>query len=255
MAWPSLSARTKTWGTEILTASDLQTQYDLLHTYFNDSLNGTTGHGHTGGTNDGPKLALTTGITGVLPVANGGTNLASYAIGDVLYASASTTIAKLSPSSAGQALTSAGATTAPVFAGMTTQGDIEYFDGTTRQRLAAGTAGQVLKTGGAAANPSWINSLSSVADYGTSSSASTARQGTALKVCYGVATQSGGQFTITNLPFTSGTSYSVITNREATNTGAYQSQAIEISSKTASSFVAFDNLNGTKTVSWIAIGT
>ena len=77
MAWPTAAARTKTWGTEVLTASDLQGQFDLGFTYFNDSLNGTTGHGHTGGTNDGPKIPLTTSVTGTLPVANGGTNTTS----------------------------------------------------------------------------------------------------------------------------------------------------------------------------------
>jgi hypothetical protein len=73
MAWPTSAARTKTWGTEVLTASDLQGQFDLGFTYFNDSLNGSTGHGHTGGSNDGPKISLTAGVTGILPLANGGT--------------------------------------------------------------------------------------------------------------------------------------------------------------------------------------
>lgn len=77
MAWPSVSARTKTWGTEILTASDLDGQYDIIHTYLNDMLNGTSGHGHTGSTNDGKKLDLTTAMSGILPIANGGTNLSS----------------------------------------------------------------------------------------------------------------------------------------------------------------------------------
>lgn len=73
MAWPSSSARTKTWGTEILTAGDLDGQFDILHTYNNDQLNATTGHKHSGGTSDGPQIPLSTGISGILPVANGGT--------------------------------------------------------------------------------------------------------------------------------------------------------------------------------------
>jgi hypothetical protein len=155
MAWPSTSARTKTWGTEILTASDLDGQFDLLHTYNNDQLNGTTGHGHTGGTNDGPKLSLTASMSGILPVANGGTSFATYTIGDILYASASGVLSKLSPSTAGQAITSAGAGVAPTYSGMTTQGDTEYHNGTTRTRLAPGNAGDIHTSGGAAANPSW----------------------------------------------------------------------------------------------------
>lgn len=40
-------------------------------------------------------LPLTTGVTGVLPVANGGTNQSSYTKGDILVASAATTLTKL----------------------------------------------------------------------------------------------------------------------------------------------------------------
>mgnify|MGYP001559593284 CR=1 FL=1 len=54
----------------------------------------------------------------------------------------------------GQALTSNGTSPAK-FQGMTTQGDIEYFNGTDRARLAPGTSGQFLKTQGASANPIW----------------------------------------------------------------------------------------------------
>lgn len=79
MAWPSSSARTKNWGTEILTDADLEAQLDLLHTYFNDSLNASTGHAHTGGTADGPKITLTTGVQGTLPLANGGTGVTTLA--------------------------------------------------------------------------------------------------------------------------------------------------------------------------------
>lgn len=73
MAFPTASSRSKNWGTEVLTDADLEAQLDLLHTYFNDSLHATTGHAHTGGTNDGPKITLTTGVQGTLPVTNGGT--------------------------------------------------------------------------------------------------------------------------------------------------------------------------------------
>lgn len=79
MAWPSSSARTKTWISEVLTSADQQGQLDILHNYLNDSLNGTTGHGHTGGTSDGPQLDLTLGVTGILPTANGGTGASSVA--------------------------------------------------------------------------------------------------------------------------------------------------------------------------------
>lgn len=54
--FPSDSIRTKNWGTEILTDSDLEAQLDLLHSYFQAALNSTTGHSHDGTSNQGPKL-------------------------------------------------------------------------------------------------------------------------------------------------------------------------------------------------------
>ena len=49
-------------------------------------------------------LPLTTGVTGVLPTANGGTNISTYTTGDTLYASASNTLSKLPIGSTGQIL-------------------------------------------------------------------------------------------------------------------------------------------------------
>lgn len=77
--WPSDSARTKDWVSEALTDADLEGQFDILHQYNNDELDGTSGHGHTGGDNDGKQLDLTVAVTGVLPVANGGTGQATLA--------------------------------------------------------------------------------------------------------------------------------------------------------------------------------
>lgn len=54
------------------------------------------------------KIGLTTHVSGVLPVANGGLNLSSYTIGDMIYASGTTTIAKLAIGSSGQILTVSG---------------------------------------------------------------------------------------------------------------------------------------------------
>lgn len=86
MAWPTASARTKDWGSEILTDTDQEAQLDILHAYLNDSLNGTAGHGHTGGTNDGKKIVLTTAVSGVLPIANGGTGVSTLALlGNIFY--------------------------------------------------------------------------------------------------------------------------------------------------------------------------
>ena len=58
-------------------------------------------------------LPLGTGITGTLPVANGGTNLASYTAGDILYATGATTLAKLAKGTTEQTLKMNSGATAP----------------------------------------------------------------------------------------------------------------------------------------------
>ena len=56
----------------------------------------------------GGQITLTTGVTGVLPVANGGTALAVYVVGDILHATATTTIAGLAGVATGNAIISGG---------------------------------------------------------------------------------------------------------------------------------------------------
>lgn len=62
--FPSDSIRTKNWGTEILTDSDLEAQFDLLHAYFVAALHSSTGHTHDGTSNQGPKLTYAGVSTG-----------------------------------------------------------------------------------------------------------------------------------------------------------------------------------------------
>jgi len=50
-------------------------------------------------------INLTSHVTGILPNANGGTNQSTYAQGDILYASATNTLSKLSKGAASQVLT------------------------------------------------------------------------------------------------------------------------------------------------------
>lgn len=59
--------------------ADIQTGEDVLAAPLNvefnairDAFNGTTGHEHDGTTGNGPKIDLTSSVSGVLPVANGG---------------------------------------------------------------------------------------------------------------------------------------------------------------------------------------
>lgn len=64
---------------------------------------------------DIPNLDASKITTGTLAVARGGTNLGSYTTGDLLYASAATTVAGLAAAAAGTVLTSNGAGVAPSY--------------------------------------------------------------------------------------------------------------------------------------------
>lgn len=59
----------------------------------------------SGSTNTITNVSLTAGVTGTLPIANGGTNLTSYAAGDLPYASATNVLSKLAATSNGFVLT------------------------------------------------------------------------------------------------------------------------------------------------------
>jgi hypothetical protein len=115
-------------------------------------------------------------LAGTLIAANGGTGFASYAVGDLLYANTTTTLAKLPDVATGNALISGGINTAPSWGkiGLTTHVSgvlpianggtngfatptlfgVAYGTGTAYAFTAAGTTGQVLTatTGGA---PTW----------------------------------------------------------------------------------------------------
>ena len=70
----------------------------------------------SGGTTGLTPAAATTGavtLAGTLLAKNGGTGFGSYAIGDILYANTTTTLAKLADVATGNALISGGVTTAP----------------------------------------------------------------------------------------------------------------------------------------------
>jgi hypothetical protein len=76
-----------------------------------------------------------TNLSGQVPVANGGTNIASYAVGDILYASGSTTLSKLADVAAGSYLRAGGVTTAPVWSTLilpnaATSGNVMYASAT-----------------------------------------------------------------------------------------------------------------------------
>lgn len=131
-----------------------------------------------------PATATTGAVTlaGTLIAVNGGTGFGSYAVGDLLYADTTTTLAKLPDVATGNALISGGVSTAPLWGkiGLTTHVSgvlpianggtngsatptsfgVAYGTGTTYAFTAAGTTGQVLTatTGGA---PTWASPATS----------------------------------------------------------------------------------------------
>src|SRR3989338_1191424 len=59
------------------------------------------------------QIDLTNGVTGALPATNGCTGQSTYAVGDILYASAATVLSKLADVATGNALISGGVGVAP----------------------------------------------------------------------------------------------------------------------------------------------
>jgi hypothetical protein len=84
-----------------------------------------------------------------VPVASGGTNLTSYATGDLLYASGSTTLAKLTIGATDYVLTSSG--TVPQYVAQSTLSVGSATTATTATNLAGGAAGSVAYNTGSGA--------------------------------------------------------------------------------------------------------
>lgn len=118
-------------------------------------------HGAAAGDPTFAAVDIAADTTGTLTVARGGTNIASYAVGDLIYASGTTTLSKLADVTAGSFLRSGGVTTAPVWSTLTipnaaTTGDLFYASGTnTGAMLADVAAGSFLRSGGVASVPAY----------------------------------------------------------------------------------------------------
>ena len=161
---------------------------------------GTSGYVLTsGGASAAPtwsQVPLSSGVTGTLPVGNGGTGLTTYAIGDLLYASGTTTLSRLADVATGNVLLSGGVGVAPAWgqvslssavtgtlpianggtgqttasaafnalSPITSQGDLILGSGTnTATRLAIGANGYVLTSNGTTA--SWAASTGGVTSF------------------------------------------------------------------------------------------
>jgi hypothetical protein len=104
------------------------------------------------------KVGLTTHVTGTLGVGNGGTGLAAYAVGDLLYASATNALSKLADVAVGNVLISGGVGVAPSWGKV---GLASHVDGVlpvanggtgTATGSITGTGALVLAAGGANQN-------------------------------------------------------------------------------------------------------
>ncbi len=124
MAFPSDLSRTKTWSTEVLTASDLHGQLDLIINWAMAVVNASTGHTHDGTSNQGPKIPITNLTVG------------SQAQGDIIYASSATAWARLGYGTAGYLLKTQGAGANPTWVNIAA--DSSY--------LPAGSVVQVVNT-------------------------------------------------------------------------------------------------------------
>lgn len=97
------------------------------------------------GTSNNPAWAqinVANGVTGTLAATNGGTGHASFAVGDVLYASTTTALSRLAGVATGNALISGGVNTAPSWgkiadAHISDVTEAKITDGTILARLAA----------------------------------------------------------------------------------------------------------------------
>lgn len=118
-------------------------------------------HGNAAGAPTFGAVSLATDVTGSLGVATGGTGIASYTIGDLIYASGATTLSKLAASTAGTFLRSTGAGSAPTWSttilpNSATTGDVLYASSAnTYANLAAVAAGSFLRSAGTTTAPVW----------------------------------------------------------------------------------------------------
>lgn len=217
---------------------------------------GTSGQVFTsGGASAAPTwsdISVTT-VTGTLPVANGGTGLTSYTIGDLIYASGATTLAKLADVATGNALISGGVGVAPSWGkiGLTTHvsGTLPIANGGTGvtgtpvngELLIGNGTGYSLATLTASTGVSVTNGSGTITIANTGVTSLTA--GTAISV-----SASTGGVTVTNTGVTSAVASTGISVSGATgavtfsNTGVTSAVAgTGISVSSATGAVTFSN--------------
>lgn len=140
------------------------------------------------------QIDLTTGVTGTLPVANGGTGATTFNANGVIYGNSTSALQVTSAGTTGQIL-AANTSSAPNFQGISavldnlgaTRGQVFYRGASAWTVLNPGSAGEVLTTGGAGADPTWT----AVAGTGTVTSIDVSGGTTGLSTSGGPVTSSG----------------------------------------------------------------
>ena len=171
-------------------------------------------------------LPLTTGVTGTLAAANGGTGNASYAVGDILYASTTTALTRLADVATGNALISGGVGVAPAWGkiGLTTHvsGTLAVANGGTGTTTSTGSGSVVLSTSPTLTTPA----------LGTPSSGTLTNCTIPWSGVTGKPTTLSGYGITDALPLAGGTMTGLITGR--TNAAAANTSNTSVSNDTGS---------------------
>ena len=107
-------------------------------------------------------LPLTTGVTGTLSATNGGTGQSSYAVGDLLYANTTTSLAKLADVATGNVLLSGGSGIAPSYGKVNlSSGSTQHVTGTL-PISNGGTGATALTAGYVKSNGTTLTSVTTI---------------------------------------------------------------------------------------------
>jgi hypothetical protein len=129
------------------------------------------------------------GISGVVPVPNGGTGFGSYAVGDILYANTTTTLAKLPDVATGNALISGGVGVAPSYGKVAlssaVSGQLPLANGGTGANLTDPNADRIMFWDDSAGFVDWLTPGTGLSITGTTLNASVSATWLASKAATG----------------------------------------------------------------------